>query len=162
MAIAYVWTLGSLGAGLAVVALSAFNPQSAAQPAGMRLAAAAFNGPVEAQVVRVIDGDTFEAAANIWLNQTIDVHVRIAGIDAPELHGHCAAERDRAQAARQYLDTRIGGVAVRLSDVRYDKYGGRVRAVVRDGQGDVGQAMIRAGHARPYHGGHRQPWCAAT
>lgn len=162
MTIPYAWTLGGLGAGMVVVALSAFNPQSAAQPAGMRLAAAAFDGPVDAQVVRVIDGDTFEAAATIWLNQTIDVHVRIAGIDAPELHGHCAQERTNAQAARQYLDARIGGGTVSLSDVRYDKYGGRVRAVVRDEQGDVGRAMIDSGHARPYHGGHRQPWCAAT
>lgn len=162
MTVPYGWTLGSLGAGLVVVALSAFNPQSAVQPAGMRLAAAAFDGPVNAQVVRVIDGDTFEAAATIWLNQTIDVHVRIAGIDAPELHGHCSEERASAQAARQYLADRIGGGTVSLSDVRYDKYGGRVRAVVRDGRGNVGQAMIDSGHARPYHGGHSQPWCAAT
>ncbi len=44
-----------------------------------------FQGPVAAHVSRVIDGDTFEASAAIWLGQAITVRVRIAGIDAPEL-----------------------------------------------------------------------------
>ncbi len=74
----------------------------------------------------------------------MDIHVRIEGIDAPELHARCDSEYRRARAARDWLERRIGGGEVELSDVRYDKYGGRVRAVVRDGDGNVG-----AGHDRP-------------
>lgn len=153
-----VWGLGA-GAGLLILAFAAGNPSSDAAAPGMRLAAADFRGPVRAEVVRVIDGDTFEAAARIWLGEAVDIHVRIQGIDAPELHARCGSEYARARAARAWLERRIGGGEVELSDVRYDKYGGRVRAVVRDGAGNVGQAMIAGGLARPYHGGHRQPWC---
>ena len=92
----------------------------------------------------------------------MDIHVRIEGMDAPELHARCDDERRRAEAARAYLEHRIGGGAVELSAVRYDKYGGRVRAVVRDGGGDVAEAMIARGLARPYHGGRRGSWCGAS
>lgn len=118
-----------------------------------------FSGPVSARVERVIDGDTFEATATIWLGQQIAVRVRIAGIDAPELRARCDDERRRAEVARDYLSKRIEGGEVRLSAVRYDKYGGRVDAAVADGRGDIGGGMIRAGLARIYDGGHREGWC---
>ncbi len=63
------------------------------------------------------------------------------------------------RAARDFLARRIAGEAVRLSAVRYDKYGGRVDATVADEKGDIGRSMIRAGLARPYHGERRLPWC---
>ena len=41
-----------------------------------------------------------------------------------------------------------------------NKYGGRVLAKVEtaDGQ-DLSQRLLKAGHARPYEGGKREPWC---
>lgn len=149
-----------VGAALLLLGFGAGNPSGDTAPPGLRVAAAAFDGPVRADVVRVIDGDTFAAAARIWLGEAVQVHVRIEGIDAPELHARCANERHRALAARDYLARRIGGREVELTAVRYDKYGGRVRAVVRDGGGDVGAAMIADGYARPYRGGRRRAWCA--
>ncbi|MGH6872526.1 MAG: thermonuclease family protein [Rhizomicrobium sp.] len=121
--------------------------------------AAGFDGTVRATVVRVIDGDTFEAQARIWVNQTVSIHVRILGIDAPELHARCDSERVRAEAARAFLARRIEGADVELSDVRDDKYGGRVDAHVRDSAGDVAVAMLKAGLVRPYHGERRGSWC---
>ncbi len=45
---------------------------------------------------------------------------------------------------------------MRLSAVRYDKYGGRVDASVADTRGDIGASMIRAKLARPYDGERRE------
>jgi endonuclease YncB( thermonuclease family) len=155
--------LGSalLGAGL-LAGFAALDPGSDLAPGNLRLAAASFEGPVSADVTHVVDGDTFEARVAIWLGQSIDVRVRIAGVDAPELHAHCEAEREEALAARDWLVRRIEGSQVRLSAVRYDKYGGRVDATVRDKGGDVGEGLIKAGLARPYRGGHRGGWCEAA
>ena len=122
-------------------------------------AEAPFEGPVRAQVVRVIDGDTFDASARIWLGQAVEIRVRIMGIDAPELHARCDAERERAEAAREYLARRIEGGEVKLTSVRYDKYAGRVDASVADKSGDVARAMLKAHMARPYEGGRRASWC---
>lgn len=151
-----------IGTGLLLLVAGIANPGSDAAPSAYRVAAAAFDGPVRAEVVQVIDGDTFEAAAQIWLGEAIDIRVRIEGIDAPELHARCDEERVRAEAARDFLSRRLAGGEVELSQVRYDKYGGRIRAVVRDGSGDVGRAMIAAGFARPYHGERRRSWCGES
>jgi endonuclease YncB( thermonuclease family) len=48
-------------------------------------AAKKLRGPVEAIVVKVIDGDTFVADAAVWPGQTVRVNIRIRGIDAPEM-----------------------------------------------------------------------------
>ncbi|MEX1154520.1 thermonuclease family protein [Parvibaculum sp.] len=117
-------------------------------------------GPVEAEVVRVIDGDSLVVRARIWLGQTVETHVRLSGIDTPELRGKCVEERDRAAAARAALAALLGTGKVALSDIEADKFGGRVRARLASGaHDDVAQAMIAGGHARAYEGGARAGWC---
>jgi endonuclease YncB( thermonuclease family) len=117
-------------------------------------------GPVPAEVVSILDGDTIGVRAHIWLGQELATHVRLTGIDAPELHGKCARERRLAAAARDFLAQQLVERRVTLTEVQVDKYGGRVRARVTTDRGeDVADALLRAGLARPYGGGARQPWC---
>jgi endonuclease YncB( thermonuclease family) len=60
--------------------------------AGLGLASGAaaqdspYPGPYFGEVIRVIDGDTFEAEFGIWPSIRSVVSVRIAGIDAPGIH----------------------------------------------------------------------------
>jgi micrococcal nuclease len=118
-------------------------------------------GPVRARVLDVIDGDTIAVAARIWLGQEVAVMVRLAGIDAPELKGRCAAERQAAEAARALVAAALAGGEAVLSDVHYDKYGGRVLARVAAPDGtDIARTLLEHGLARPYGGGRRQPWCS--
>jgi endonuclease YncB( thermonuclease family) len=117
-------------------------------------------GPVPAEVVSILDGDTISVRAHIWLGQDVDTHVRLAGIDAPELHGKCPRERRMAAAAREFLAQRLADRRVTLRDVQVDKYGGRVRARVTTDRGDdIADALLQAGLARPYGGAARRPWC---
>jgi endonuclease YncB( thermonuclease family) len=111
-------------------------------------------------VVRVIDGDTFEARVRVWPGLDVDTKVRLRNIDAPELHARCADELARAQAARAALQTMLAAGAVTISQVGIDKYGGRVDAVVatRD-TADVSAALLNGGWARSYDGGRRGSWC---
>lgn len=125
-------------------------------------AATSFEGPVSAHVERVVDGDAIEVKADIWLQQSLTVRVRIEGVDAPELEARCTDERARAEAARDFLERGVGNANVQLTHVAYDKYGGRVDASVADAHGDIAEALLRSGFARPYHGGKRQPWCQAA
>src|SRR4030088_3316352 len=113
-------------AGVLLLLAAATHEREIAAP--QRLAADALAGPVTATVERVVDGDTIEVRAAIWLGQTLIVRVRIDGVDAPELEARCAEERKLALAARDFLARRLQGVPVKLTHVVYDKYGGRVRA----------------------------------
>lgn len=117
-------------------------------------------GPVRASVVRVIDGDTFEADAHVWPGHTVRVAVRIRGIDAPEMRSRCADEKTAALRARNALSGIIGGGAVTLADITGDKYYGRVVAdVSTEGGGSVSSALLRLALVRAYAGGRRVPFC---
>lgn len=118
-------------------------------------------GPVTARVVRVVDGDTIQVAVRIWLGQEVTTAVRVIGVDTPELKGKCAAEREKAQAAKAFVENLLpAGATVLLIDVRHDKYGDRVLAKVgfKDGA-YLADALIGARLARAYAGDRRQPWC---
>ena len=122
-------------------------------------------GPVPAVVEGVIDGDTLKVRAHIWLGQEVAVHVRLAGVDAPEMSGACARERALAERARAFVARRLisaaeDGPRVRLREVRYGKYAGRVVARVETVAGlDLATALLAAGLAQPYDGGKRPDWC---
>ncbi len=123
------------------------------------LANTPFEGPVRARVLKVLDGDTFLAEAELWPGQSLRIHVRLRGIDAPEKKARCAAERDRAAAAREALARHLGE-EVRISNIAGAKYYGRVLADVSGTDGrDVSRMMLADGLARPYSGGRRDGWC---
>ena len=117
-------------------------------------------GPVPARVLAIIDGDTIDVEADIWLGQVVTTRVRLLGVDAPEMKGACAAERAVAVTARDYLEELLGGSGVMLSDIQFGKYAGRVVARVTTATGaDVSRALLDRGVARAYGGGKRASWC---
>lgn len=69
------------------------------------------------QVLRVLDGDTFEARVMVWPGIDITTKVRLRGIDAPELRARCADEQAKAQAARDALIALLAEGAVGISRV---------------------------------------------
>ncbi len=123
-------------------------------------AAKIFRGPVEAKVVRVLDGDTFLADAQVWPGQTVRVNIRIRGIDAPEMKARCGAERVAAIRARDELAALLSGEAVAISNVAGAKYYGRVLADVSNADGvEIASVMVDRKLVRRYAGGRRAGWC---
>jgi len=113
-----------------------------------------------AEVLRIIDGDTFEARVRVWPGLDVDTKVRLRGVDAAELHARCADELAKAQAARGALQTLLADGGVAISRVGVDKYGGRVDATVSTrNTADVSAALLNGGFARSYDGGKRGSWC---
>jgi endonuclease YncB( thermonuclease family) len=111
-------------------------------------------------VLRVIDGDTFEARVHVWPGLDITTKIRLRGIDAPELKAHCPAERAIAEAARDALRDMLADGAVGISAVAPDKYGGRVIAdAATRSVASVSAELQAKGLARSYGGGHRRGWC---
>jgi endonuclease YncB( thermonuclease family) len=113
-----------------------------------------------AEVLRIIDGDTFEARVRVWPGLDVDTKVRLRDIDAAELHARCTDELAKAQAARAALQSILAAGGVTISRVGVDKYGGRVDAsIATRGTPDVSAAMLAGGWARAYDGGRRGSWC---
>lgn len=129
----------------------------AAPPAA---AAKLFPGPVEATVLKVLDGDTFLAEALVWPGHTVTINVRIRGIDAPEMKARCDGERRAAEKAREVLSALFANNPVFISNVAGAKYYGRVLADVATVDGlSVAPLLLGQNLVRAYDGGRREAWC---
>jgi endonuclease YncB( thermonuclease family) len=112
-------------------------------------------------VIRTIDGDTFEARVHLSPGLDPTSRVRLRGIDAPELKASCPQELQMAEAASEALRGLLGEGEVTIFNIGPDKYSGRVVAdVATKKTANVSSALLAAGHARSYSGGHRMGWCA--
>ena len=112
------------------------------------------------EVLRVLDGDTFEARVHLWPGLDVTTKVRLRGIDAPEFKARCVEERTKAEAARDALQAILDQGEVGIMRVALDKYGGRVIADSSTRTTpDVSSALLNAGMARRYAGARRETWC---
>lgn len=99
-------------------------------------------GPLEGRAA-VIDGDTLEIAGQ---------HVRLSGIDAPELRQTCTGaggEWACGPWASERLADWIGHRTVRCAGQGRDRYG-RVLATCEVGGADIGRWLVRSGLAIAY------------
>ena len=125
-------------------------------------AAQTLPGPFSFEVLQVIDGDTFRARVPIWLDQTVTVKIRLSGVDTPEMKGKCPAETARAKLARDFAVTWLQQDDLRLVNVRYGTYAGRVLATAQTAEGvTLSQALLQAELSQPYRG-RRAQWCGAA
>jgi len=130
---------------------------------------AAFAKPppeIEALVLDCHDGDTCRMEIETWFDVFVRPSVRLIGIDTPELVSHCIDSQARAEehrlavGARDALRELLVGQVVSLTDIKPDKYAGRVAARVWIGKRDVAVIMLIQGHGRLYDGGPRLSWCS--
>jgi endonuclease YncB( thermonuclease family) len=164
---AAAFAAGCVGGGLIVLTVqSRPAPASAAPPAPAEVTGAtapshpARGGTHPAEVLRVIDGDTFEARVHVWPGLDITTKIRLRSIDAPELKARCPAERAMAEAARDALRDMLAEGRVGVSAVTPDKYGGRVVAdAATRSVASVSAELQARGLARSYAGGRRRSWC---
>lgn len=114
-------------------------------------------GPVTADVIRVLDGDTVEVRAYPWPQQSITVKVRLRGIDAPEIHSRCDMEKKQGLEALNALANMLGKISsVRLTNISGGKYYGRILANMEVSRGrDASAAMLDSGLVRRYSGGKK-------
>jgi micrococcal nuclease len=111
-------------------------------------------------VTSIYDGDTFTVdIGNCPAVLCERISVRINGIDAPEMRGKCAQEKEKARQAKQFLVGKLrSGKVLELRNVARDKYF-RLRAdVFVDGR-NIGKEMLDKSLVRQYAGGKRGGWC---
>src|SRR5262245_24969370 len=101
-------------------------------------------GAYAADLLRVIDGDTFEARVHVWPGLDLTTKVRLRGIDAPEMKARCPGEQGKAEAARAALRAILVETDLTVFRVGLDKYGGRVLADAATSRTpDVSQALLQ-------------------
>lgn len=111
-----------------------------------------------AAVLRVVDGDTVWMTVDLGFRAKIDLDLRLAGINAPEL------PTDKGLDAKNWLIDRLNQANPRTLTIRTfpmlsgadrdDKFG-RWVAVIMDGEKNINDELVASGHAVPYNGGPR-------
>ena len=106
-------------------------------------------------VISVVDGDSLHLAIDLGLRTHAVALVRLFGLNAPEMSGERKIE---GQAAKDWLTQRIAthkGLTARIYKDP-EKYG-RWLVELFDGEANINQELIAAGHAKPWDGNGIRP-----
>jgi endonuclease YncB( thermonuclease family) len=114
-------------------------------------------------IAGVADGDTIRSTVKLPC-PLCAVSVRIRGIDTPETGylAKCSAEKTKGIAAKEFLTNFVINQPTMMArNIKWDKYGGRIDAVVEINGIDIGKLMLEKGFAKPYSGtGPKPDWCS--
>ena len=109
------------------------------------------------EVVKIIDGDTVDITIDLGFDISVLKRVRLAGIDAPEIHSKDAVEKQLGNEATARLtellkDKKIV-VETELTDST-EKYG-RVLGWFFVDKNSINDQLVNEGYAWKYDGGTR-------
>jgi endonuclease YncB( thermonuclease family) len=118
-----------------------------------------FIPPIDSgRVVKVYDGDTITVASKIphlKNSQIYKFHIRLNGIDTPEIKGSNEEEKKIAKKARDALSEKIMNQYVFLKNVKTEKYG-RLLCDVYLGNQNLNLWMLEQRYAVKYDGGTKK------
>lgn len=103
------------------------------------------------KILKVIDGDTVVCEIDLGFNIFKTDHIRLNGIDAPEIR-----EGEHALEAKKYLEQYLNQTLI-IFTAKSDKFGrylGEFYKEILDKK-SINQEMIEKGLAKEYHGGKR-------
>jgi len=107
-------------------------------------------------VIKVYDGDTITIASRLPFTGSpiYRLHVRLNGIDTPEIKGKTEDEKEAAKRARETLSSLILNKQIRLENIESEKYG-RILADVYLDNLHLNAWMIQNRFAVKYDGGKK-------
>ena len=105
------------------------------------------------EVVKIVDGDTLDVVLDLGFSVRVKSRVRLAGIDTPEMASKDLGDRERARAARQFVQAWIAqGGQLRARTTKDDKYGRMLAELVREDGATITDALLDARLAKRYSG----------
>ena len=117
-----------------------------------------FTFPIKGgRVIKCYDADTITIASKLPYDASplYRLSVRLNGIDAPEIKGKSAEEKEVAKEARDFVSNLVLNKNVRLENIESEKYG-RILADVYIGDVCVNEILLKERYAVKYDGGSKQ------
>ena len=114
-------------------------------------------GEYESYVEEVIDGDTFHITFILYDNP-MTIKLRLAGVDAPELHSKNKDEIAAGKLVGSYVTKLIEKKYVKCHLKKWDKYGGRVVGTLTYKGRDLSCHLIEMGYVKVYEGAKKMDW----
>jgi micrococcal nuclease len=102
----------------------------------------------KASLIRVVDGDTFEAMLELGLNLMVREMIRLYGVNTPELHG---PSKEAGQRAKLFTEFWMADKVLYITSELfrpYDSFGRVLATVYREGDAvSLNEALLRSGNA---------------
>jgi endonuclease YncB( thermonuclease family) len=116
------------------------------------------------KVEKITDGDTIklDTSKDGSLLKELGLSVRIYGVDTPEKgsRAKCKKENDLANLATEFTTNLVGKREIMLDVKKWDKFGGRILAIVQVGGLNIADELIKRNLAVPYFGDKKEKdWC---
>ena len=111
-----------------------------------------------AQVLRVVDGDTIDAMVDLGFNTWKKVRIRMYGINAPEARTRDLEEKKKGLAAKPRLIEKLEeeGNYFKLISHGVGKFGRCLGEIYLNGHAtSINKQLIWEGHGTEYYGGKR-------
>ena len=115
------------------------------------------------RVIKITDGDTICIATKIPYLETLNeskivyrFHIRLLGIDTPEMKSKNPEEKKLAYMARDFLQDMILNKNVILENMSTDKYGRILANVITEEGQDISNIMLDKRFAVTYDGGKKK------
>jgi micrococcal nuclease len=115
-----------------------------------------------AKVTSVYDGDTFDAVVDMGFSTSVNIKVRMLGIDTAEIKSKDPEQKEKAIAARDFLRSVILDKKIIIRTAGMEKYGrwlGEIWELPKEGEEvteSINDQMIKLGHAKAYFGGTKE------
>jgi micrococcal nuclease len=105
-----------------------------------------------AELIRVIDGDTIEAMVDLGFHTWHKVTVRLYGINTPETRTRDLKEKERGLAAKKRLIELLKDGKFMLESQGIGKYGRCLGVIyVEDFEVNLNRMLVQEGHAEIYN-----------
>lgn len=104
-----------------------------------------------AEILRVIDGDTVVARIDLGFSVSIEQHLRLHGINAPEIRGEERPQGLESKAALEKLIEEHQPIMVRTFKDRTGKYGRYIAELMGSDRISINSALVSLGHAKYVH-----------
>lgn len=102
----------------------------------------------KASLIKVIDGDTFDAMVDLGFNVSLKVRVRLSGIDAPESRTRDKEEKRRGLKAKERLRGLLQEKPILIESKEWGKYG-RCLGIIRltEKGKPINDILVKEGYA---------------
>ena len=108
----------------------------------------------QAEVLRVVDGDTVDVRVDLGFKVHFNVRVRMYGMNAPESRTRNKEEKIRGLAAKERLEQLLEDKEVVIKSHGVGKFG-RCLGTLYVNEKNINAQLISEGHATEYYGGRR-------
>tara|TARA_R110000787_G_scaffold136884_1_gene249512 strand:- start:78 stop:461 length:384 start_codon:yes stop_codon:yes gene_type:complete len=111
------------------------------------------------EITKIVDGDTVDLLVDVGFDLSLEIRVRLRGINAWESRTRNLAEKKKGLAAKARLkemcQTAFDKGTLTIKTTEKGKYG-RYIGILYAGYRSLNDAMVKEGHAHLYDGGKRK------